>query len=191
MRLVKQFAIISAAVLCLVGSAVAENEKSNVKKQKASKSIVSKQSVSHSFKSGAGSAADAKRLSLGVYAFGNNSVHASEEYAQASYEIIRGISIGGGASITAPSEFYFGVVNMHSENEIIGFSPSFQVGYSGFTAHNDNHATENSGLLLGVSLSYPVNRFSEIDIALKRINNNLELNHGSHGFASVGLKIKM
>ena len=191
MRIVKQFATISAAVLCLIGSAVAENGKSDIKKKKASNSAVTRQSVRYTANSEPAFAANAKRLNAGVYAFGNSRVHASEEYAQASYEIIRGISIGGGSSITAPSEFYFGMISMHAENEIVGFSPSFQIGYSGFTVYDQGSYADNSGLLLGVSFSYPVNRFSEIDVAFKRINNNLELNHGSHGFASVGLKIKV
>ena len=92
-------------------------------------------------------------VQLAVYALGNNDIAAAKEYGELGLVVAPGISLACGASISEPRDFYYGLIGLHSNKKIIGWTPAMQIGLSHFEMKDYwVIPSETSGLLMGVSL---------------------------------------
>lgn len=129
-------------------------------------------------------------IQLAVYALGNDDIAAAKEYGELGMMIAPGISLACGASISEPKEFYYGLVGLHSNKKIIGWTPAMQIGLSHFEVKEYwIMPSEESGLLMGVSLQYPINHFSVIDLNYKVVNDSLKIGHRSSEVAALGVRL--
>ena len=128
------------------------------------------------------------RVSLGFYGFNGSLIAAADQYFQLGYKVMPGMSLAAGSSLTTPSDFYFALLDFHANDPIAGFAPSFQIGYSGFSIDDGISTTNDSGLLIGFGLAYPINQFADLDLNFKNVSSKVNL--GDNEFiASLGIKI--
>ena len=129
-------------------------------------------------------------VQLAVYALGNNDIAAAKEYGELGLVVAPGISLACGASISEPRDFYYGLIGLHSNKKIIGWTPAMQIGLSHFEMKDYwVIPSEKSGLLMGVSLQYPINHFSVIDLNYKVVNDSLKIGHSSSEVAALGVRL--
>ena len=112
-----------------------------------------------------------------------------KEYAEFGVRVIPGISIAIGGSVVQPEDFYYGLMSLHSSQKLVGFSPAVQIGLTHFEA-NDYwpKPTENSGLLMGISLQYPINYLSALELNHKIVNDSFNLVHGREKITTIGVR---
>ena len=134
-----------------------------------------------------------QRTEIGFYALGGSGIEASNEYAEASYRFAPGFSIGAGSSMSAPKDFYFGLINIHSEKKVIGLRPSVHIGYAGYAIDpdfqiNDDDSDRDSGVLCGLRLEYQLNPYASVDLVMRRVSSGVEVGHDVHSMSSMGVR---
>ena len=125
------------------------------------------------------------RVSVAFYGFNSSDISAADAVTQLSYKVMPGLSVAVGTSLTRPGDYYYGMIDVHSSTQILTFSPSFQLGYSGYNVDDDRR---DNGLLVGLALSHPINHFSDLEFALKSIASKVNLSE-NEAVASVGIKL--
>ena len=129
-------------------------------------------------------------LSLAVYGFGNDKFDLANEYGEIGISIISGMSLVCGASFSQPDEFNYAAISLHSDKKIIGFAPGVQVGVSNLEMYdNKPKFGENSGLLMGIFLQYPINRFTVFELNHKMINDGLQFGQQTKDLTAVAVRI--
>ena len=134
------------------------------------------------------------KTEIGFYALGGSGIEASNEYAEISYRFAPGFSVGGGMSLSAPADFKFGLINIHSEKKVMGVRPSVQIGYAGFVSEEWNEKTfrvedkQDSGVLCGFRLEYQLNPFASVDMVVRNVSSGVEVGHDVHSMGSFGVR---
>lgn len=131
------------------------------------------------------------KTEVGFYGLGGSSIQAANEYAEVSYQVLPGFSVSAGASARAPSEYYYGLVNVHSDQKPMGLEPSVHVGYTNYTKSLENSEENDqvSGLLCGMRLAYHLNPSASVDMVIRTIGNGFDMNRDVHGKGSLGIRI--
>ena len=116
-----------------------------------------------------------ENLSATFYFYGDKHIKASEEYLQLALRFMPGWSIAAGMGMTQPEGF--------------NYLPAFQIGLARYTV-NDQLLQDRDGLLLGLSLSCPINTMASIDFSIKRLRDHSDTNQ-LYNFGSLGFRVKL